>query len=208
MSILSKLAYALNRRDEVPNKELADLIVKKNDKKAVTELIENLHNKNKNIQSDCIKTLYEIGERKPALLEDHVTPFVAMLKSPNNRMIWGAMSALDKICGVQSAAIYKVLPEILDAADKGSVITKDNAVSILSRLAVEKRFADEALPLLLEQLRHCPTNQLPMYAENAVGVISEKYKNDFIKVLTKRIAEIEKETKQKRVEKVKKKLKK
>jgi uncharacterized protein YfcZ (UPF0381/DUF406 family) len=206
MSILPKLASALGRRDEIPNQQLAAEIVKKNDKKAVTELIENLNNKNKQIKSDCIKTLYEIGEIKPALISDHIPAFKTLLKHKDNRMIWGGMSALDRICSVNPAGIYKILPHILDAADTGTVITKDNAVSILTRLASDKRYANEALPLLLEQLRNCASNQLAMYAENAIAVIPDNHKKDFIHMLTRRIPGIEKETKQKRIEKVIKKL--
>jgi hypothetical protein len=49
MSILNQLATALNRRDEVPNQELAKKIVKSKDKDAVKELVDNLNNKDKNI---------------------------------------------------------------------------------------------------------------------------------------------------------------
>jgi hypothetical protein len=202
MSVLSKLSFALGRRDEVPNQELAAIIAKKNDKKAVTELVFNLQNKNKNIQSDCIKALYEIGELNPAMLSHHIKEFVGLLDHTNNRMIWGGMSALARIAPHDPAGIYKFLPRIMDAADKGSVITKDNAVSILITLAKEKKYSAEALSLLLDQLRNSPTNQLPMYAENAIEVIDDKHKEDFIKILTIRIREIEKETKQKRMEKV------
>ena len=64
MSVLDRLASSLGRRDEVPNQILAKQIVAKNDKVAVKELAENLSNKDKNIQSDCIKFLYVIGEQK------------------------------------------------------------------------------------------------------------------------------------------------
>jgi hypothetical protein len=57
MAVINKLATSLNRRDEIPNQELAKQIANSNDKKAVKELIENLNNKNKNIQSDCIKVI-------------------------------------------------------------------------------------------------------------------------------------------------------
>lgn len=208
MSVLNKLAYALNRRDEVPNQELADAIVKKKDRKGVEELVLNLGNKNKSIQSDCIKTLYEIGERDPGLLSGQIKAFVTLLDHSNNRMVWGGMSALARIAPTDPSGIYKHLAKIMEAADKGSVITKDNAVRILITLADDKRYSEEALSFLLDQLRNCPTNQLPMYAESAIDVMRLKYKDDFIRVLTKRIPEIEKETKQKRVENVIKKLKK
>ncbi|HKR58976.1 MAG TPA: hypothetical protein VJS64_04525, partial [Pyrinomonadaceae bacterium] len=60
MTILDKLATSLGRRDEVPNQALAAEIVRAKNKDAVEELAENLTNKNKGIQSDCIKVLYEV----------------------------------------------------------------------------------------------------------------------------------------------------
>jgi hypothetical protein len=206
MSVIEKLASSLGKRDEVPNQELAKQIIKKNDAKSINELVENLANKDKNIQSDCIKVLYEIGEQVPELISKYDKQFIDLLESKNNRLVWGALTALDGIASANPAGIYKNLGKILIAADKGSVIAKDHAVSILIKLASDKKYADEALTLLLDQLKVCATNQLPMYAENATPVISEKYKNDFVKILSSRIVEIEKETKQKRVEKVIKKI--
>ena len=55
MSVISKLASSLNRKDEVPNQELAQQIIKSNNKKAIKELVENLSNRDTKIQSDCIK---------------------------------------------------------------------------------------------------------------------------------------------------------
>jgi hypothetical protein len=207
-SILPKLASSLGRRDEVPNQELAAAIAKSNNKLAVTELVANLDNKSSRIKSDCIKTLYEIGEIKPELLAGHINDFKKFLTHKDNRMVWGGMSALEVICAIDPAGIYKILPEIMDAADTGSVITKDNAVKILARLAGNKRYAKDAMPLLLEQIRNAPANQLPMYAEIALEATGNNTKQGFIETLTKRLPGIEKETKKARVEKVIKKLKK
>ena len=68
MTIISRLASSLNRRDEVPNQALAIEIAANADGNAVAELVENLGHKNKNIRHDCIKVLYEIGERVPSLI--------------------------------------------------------------------------------------------------------------------------------------------
>jgi hypothetical protein len=61
MSTLDKLAHSLGRRDEVPNQELARELAAKKDKKGIREVAENLWHKDKNIQADCIKVLYEVG---------------------------------------------------------------------------------------------------------------------------------------------------
>ena len=206
MSILNKLATSLNRRDEVPNQQLAKQIVEKKDTAAVKELFENLNNKSKDIQHDCIKVLYEIGERKPAMIAGYVKEFITLLESKNNRLQWGGMLALDKIALEDPKAIYSVLGKIISAADKGSVITRDGAVSILIKLCTLKQYSSAAFSLLVEQLLNSPTNQLPMYAENAIPIINEKIKSIFIKTLLSRIEEIEKDTGRKRIEKVIKKI--
>jgi hypothetical protein len=206
MTVIIKLASSLNRRDEKPNQELAKQIASKNDKKAVNELVENLSNKDKNIQSDCIKVLYEIGESKSSLIADYAKDFIALLDNKNNRLQWGAMTALDSITLENPKIIYSALAKIVAMTDTGSVITRDHAVSILIKLCSYREYASDAFPLLIGQLKKCPTNQLPMYAENAIPVITEKYKTVFIKTLTSRLDDIEKETKRTRVEKVIKKL--
>lgn len=202
MSIIPFLACSLNRRDEEPNEQLAIQISEKGDTKAVAELVEHLAHKDKNIQSDCIKVLDEIGKRKPELIAAYDGVFIDLLNHKNNRLVWGAMCTLDCIASLNPHQIYAHLPKILETADKGSVITKDHAMSILTKLADIPQYADEAIALLLDYFKTCATNQLPMYAENAVGVISPAYKAECIRILQSRIPEIEKESKEKRVEKV------
>lgn len=206
MSIINKLASSLNRRDEVPNQELAQQVALAKDKGAVKELVENLSHKNKDIQSDCIKVLYEIGETDPALIAPYVKEFVCLLEHKNNRLQWGAMTALDSITLEVSKDVYASLSKIVLAADKGSVITKDHAVSILIKLCSLKQYAGNAFVLLNEQLLGSPANQLPAYAEKAIPVITEQNRKQFLQTLTLRLDDIEKDTKRKRVEKVIKKL--
>ncbi|MOA10607.1 hypothetical protein D3C78_1305040 [compost metagenome] len=196
------MASALNRNDEVPNQELALRIVKNDDVEAIKELVDNLKNKSKDIQKDCIKVLYEVGEKKPALIAGYVNVFFELLKNKNNRLQWGGMTALSSITLHDPAAIVEQLVKIIDAADNGSVITKDQAVAILIKLGSMDKYAEDAFSLLVEQLKSCPTNQLPMYAENAKPIVNEQNKEFFINTLSSRLNEIEKESKRKRVEKV------
>jgi hypothetical protein len=202
MTIIGKLATSLNRKDESPNQELAKYIADHEDKGAVKELVDNLHNSDKNIQSDCIKVLYEIGDIKPSLIVEYSKEFLTLLDHGNNRLVWGAMTALDVITVENPEAIYLSLAKIVDIADKGSVITKDHAVNILIKLCSVEHYADNAFRLLIEQLKKCPTNQLPLYAENAVSIINDKNKALFIETLISRLGDIEKDTKRKRVEKL------
>ena len=202
MSIINKLASSLNRRDEVPNQELAKQIADSGDTKSIQELVDNLSNKSKDIQNDCIKVLYEIGEKKPLLIAGYAKNFIELLDSKNNRLQWGAMTAINTISLENPKAIYSAITKIIEAADKGSVITKDYAVNILINLCSFKQYADNCFSLLIEQLLNSATNQLPMYAEKAIPVINENNKKLFVKTLASRLDDIEKDTKRKRVEKV------
>lgn len=190
MSIIPKLATSLNRRDEVPNQQVAIEIVRRHDTRAIAELIENLANKNKGIRHDCIKVLYEVGYAKPGLIAGYGKTFLELLANPDNRLQWGAMTALGCIASETPDNIYAALPKIIDAADRGSVITRDQCVSILITLSVMDKYADETFPLLLEQMMTCPPNQLPMYAENAIPIVNPVNREAFVKVLASRLDEL------------------
>jgi hypothetical protein len=196
------LASSLGRRDEGPNVELALRIAKTEDKSAIKELVENLSNKNEDVQSDCIKVLYEIGDKKPKLISGFVRHFLALLGSKNNRLVWGAMTALDSITLEEPAAIVDNLVKLNEIANKGSVITRDHAVSILTKLASIRKYEAKAVPLLIEQLENSPGNQLPMYAEGLPPIVNDGNRGVFMKTLGSRLGSLEKESKRKRVEKV------
>ena len=202
MTVLNKLATALERKDEEPNIKLAIQISEENDVSGIKELVENLSNKSKDIQNDCIKVLYEIGERKPTLLIEYTNEFLKLLSSKNNRLQWGAMTALSSIVLENPQTIFDALQTILSAGEKGSVITRDQVVNILIKLCSIEEYKERAFEYLIQQLQTSQTNQLPMYAERAMPIINQQNKQIFIMTLNARINEIEKETKRKRVEKV------
>ncbi|HUS02911.1 MAG TPA: hypothetical protein VMY77_14335 [Chitinophagaceae bacterium] len=206
MNVIDKLASSLNRRDEVPNQNLARELADKNNTAAIREILKNLTNKNKNIQSDCIKVLYEIAVLKPRLVSEYLNVFLTLIENPNNRLVWGAMMAIDHITLQKPKEVYNALPKIIAAADKGSVISRDHCVGILIKLSSVKEYAKDAFDLLSEQLKNCPVNQLAMYAENASSVINETTRIAFIKTLQARLKDVEKDSQQKRIEKVIKKL--
>ncbi|MCB0711961.1 MAG: hypothetical protein KDD67_06495 [Ignavibacteriae bacterium] len=202
MSILNQLSSSLNRRDEIPNQELARALAEKGDRKGVREVVGALQSGNQNIKNDCIKVLYEVGELKPELISEYLPLFVDLLKSKNNRLVWGGMTALSTLTTLESAILYERLPEIIDGAYRGSVIAKDHAVKILVALAGVKEYTDDVQLLLLDRLRTSPDNQFPTYAEKTGQVITEPHKSLFLSILHARLEEIEQESKRKRVEKV------
>jgi len=207
MSVLEELATALGRRDEVPNQELARRIVRQRNAAAVKELVDNLANKDKAIQSDCIKVLYEIGEANPDLIAKYYQAFSKLLESKSNRLVWGAMIALDTITLKQSKGVHGMLPKILEVADNsGSVIARDHAVGILAKLATLKPYKNDCVALLIEQLMRCPNNQFAMYVEMSAPVIDPDKRKRFRQVIETRMQELERESQKKRVAKVLKKL--
>jgi hypothetical protein len=208
MKAIDLLATSLNLGDDKPNQELAEGIIKSNRTDWVQELVENLGNRDKNIQSDCIKVLYEIGERGAGfLIAPYIKTFGDLLESKNNRLVWGAMYALDSIASVNPSGINSILPAICKAIDKGSVITIEGGVSILAKLAAVNEFTETAFPLLLEQLKRCPAKQLPMYAEKSVKAINASNKSHFVYLLRERYSEMDRDSQKKRLDKVLKSLK-
>jgi hypothetical protein len=199
---MDRLASALDRRDEAPNVELAEEISRKGDRKAVAELVRNLGNKDQNIRNDCIRVLYEVGQRDPKMISEFAGEFGRLLESKDNRMVWGAMTALDAICGVAPEDVFELLPRVVATADAGSVITRDHAVGILAKLAGHDKYAGKCAPLLLRQLEACPDNQLPMYAEKSLPSLKLSNGAGFSKVLTKRLKGLRKASQKRRVQNV------
>jgi hypothetical protein len=186
MSVLDRLANALGRNDERPNVELAAELAQSGDAAAIAELASALTSGTSAVQNDAIKALYEIGALRPELIASHAQKFFALLASRNNRNVWGALQAIESISATTPDAVFGQLAAILSAADAGSVIAKDKAMQILATLA-GKGHADTALPLLIARLEHAAVNQLPMYAELAAPVMTDKYKRPFEAALKHRL---------------------
>ena len=204
MSVLGKLASALDRNDERPNVELAEALVAKPDKRAIAELAGALSTGTVAVQNDAIKVLYEIGERVPELVAPHAEAFFALLGSKNNRNVWGALSAIDTIASVRAKEVAAQLKPLLAAADKGSVIAKDKAMSTLSKLA--QAGEPKAMPALLDRLAEAAANQFPMYAEFAAAAVTPPHKAKLVAILETRLKSIDAPAKRARVEKLLRKL--
>jgi hypothetical protein len=87
--VLERIAFFQNKRDEVPHQHLAKELAETENREGIKEIAANLQSKNPNVKSDCLKVLYEIGYLKPALIANYTSDFLALLKSKNNRMVWG-----------------------------------------------------------------------------------------------------------------------
>jgi len=191
MAVLDRLATFQKRRDEVPNQELARDLAARKDKAGIREVAENLRNKNKGIQADCIKVLYEIGYLNPDLIADFAEDFISLLKSHNNRLVWGGMIALSTLADKRAAVLFDHLAEIQKAVKTGSVITVDNGVATLARVAsVSDKYDQAIFPFLLQHLKSCRPKDVAQHSEKSLPAVKTSNKEKFIKVLEKRMEDL------------------
>lgn len=202
MSVLNRIAYLQNRRDEVPNQELARELAEQKDREGIREIAENLWNKDKNIQADCIKVLYEIGYIDPSLIADYAEDYLKLLKSRNNRLVWGGMTALSTIADIRAEELFNHLQELHSAIEHGSVITVDGGILTLARIAsTREEFRQAIFPYLLIHLETCRPKDVPQHAEKSLAAVDASNKEDFIAILEKRMEDLT-ATQVKRVKKV------
>ena len=191
VSVLNRLASSLGRRDEVPNQELARDLAAKRDKAGIREIAENLWNKDKNIQADCIKVLYEIGYIEPKLIAEYAEDFAKLLKSRNNRLVWGGMTVLAEVARANPDAVFKYLDQIKKAKETGSVITVDNAISTLAwTAAANGKYNETIFPYLLRHLAGCRPKEVPQHSEKTLPAVNVGNKVEFMKVLEKRMEDL------------------
>lgn len=190
MSVLDRIAYFQNRRDEVPNRELARDLATRKDFDGIREIAENLWNKDKNVQADCVKVLYEIGYIDPSLIAGYGEDFLKLLKSRNNRLAWGGMIALSTVAELKADLIHAHLDQILKAMDSGSVITVDHAVKALALAASRDAYRPAIFPHLLEHLQTCRPKDVPQHAEKSLPAVNLGNKDEFIAVLEQRFEDL------------------
>jgi hypothetical protein len=188
MSALDKIAYFQNRHDEVPNQELARELADTKDKASLREIAANLWNQNPNIQSDCLKVLYETGYLNPELIADYWNDFLKLLHSKNNRLVWGSMIALSTIAALRADELYQHLDEIKVAMQHGSVITVDGSVKTLAAIAAHRdTYRAEIFPYLLQHLKTCRPKDVPQHAEKVLVAVNAENRIAFVKVIEKRM---------------------
>ena len=204
--IEDQLATTLGRSDEGPNIATAEKIAKSSDAAEMKELMGLLNHKSSAIRNDAIKVIYEVAVRKIELVTPYMYKILHLLDHKDNRMRWGAMTALSAIARSRPDLISSHLPRIVEAMDTGSVITRDHGIYILCHVSTLPSYHEDCIELLLEQIEKGPVNQVPLYAEQTAGIITDPYKNRFIKILSSRRDVLEIPSKQKRVEKLIKKL--
>lgn len=191
MSTLDRIAYFLNRRDEVPNQELARELAETKNQAGIREIAAHLWDKNQSIRSDCLKVLYEIGYLQPDLIADYVGDFLRLLQDKDNRMIWGAMIGLATIADRRAKEIWAHVDEVMAAVEHGSLITVVWGVKTLAGVAATSRpYRKQIFPFLLTQLRTCLPRDVPMHAESILRAVDTGNQTEFLSVLDARQSEL------------------
>lgn len=186
-AVFSKLASALGRRDEVPNVLLAEHIVAAADRKSISSLVSGLISTDRATAYDCIKVLYEVAERAPHLVAEHAKRFVALLDREENRLAWGGMTALNAIATEAPAELFRARAKIMSSIRNGSVITQDNGIQALARVASRSsRHRRVLVPFLLEHLATCRSKDVPQRAERIQPAIDRTHLDAFLGVLAQR----------------------
>lgn len=98
MSVITRLASVFGRRNGGPNQELARDLTEARAVDSVRELVVSLGNPDRNIQSDCVKVLYQIGTSLPNSSRNMWKSFWFLLESKNNRLVWGDDRAVNDSC--------------------------------------------------------------------------------------------------------------
>jgi hypothetical protein len=191
MSVLSRIACFQNRRDEAPNQELARELAATRNQDDIREIADNLGHENPNVESDCLKVLYEIGYLAPDLIADYVDRFLALLKHKNNRMVWGGMIALATIADLRPTEIWNEVDAVITAVDYGTVITEVWGIKTLARVAAaDAAYSQRLFPLLMNYLKVCLPRDVPMHAESIVPAVNAGHKDETLAVLEARKTEM------------------
>jgi len=188
MTVITKLACMQGRKDTEPNQILSGELVEKHDADGIREVVENLWNKDKRIQSDCASVLEEVGRLAPELIEDYVSDFLKLLSSKNNRLVWGSMILLAMVADRKPAELFNHRDDIIKAIERGSVITQDNGIKTLAIVASVNETYNEALfPFLIAHLQSCRPKSIPQHAESIARSVTPVNQEQFVEVLNQRI---------------------
>jgi hypothetical protein len=191
MSVLPRLAGAQGRKDEEPNKELARELVEEKDVDGIREVAENLWNEDKRVRTDCLSVLEQVGLLSPEMIEDYAHDFIELLFARDNRLVWAAMINLALVADRKPDEVFVRYDEIVGVIDKGSVITRDNGMKVLAKVAAARGEYDQVImPYLLEQLASCRAKSVPQHAESIRVAVGPEYEDQYLAILEGRLDEL------------------
>jgi hypothetical protein len=87
--------------------------------------------------------------------------------------------------------IMERMEELIDVIDKGSVITRDNGMKILSRAGgANPEYNQRVFPFLIDQLRLCRPKSLPQFAESVYIAVNPANQDQYLAILDQRLDEL------------------
>ncbi|MEA3439899.1 MAG: hypothetical protein U9R58_06420 [Chloroflexota bacterium] len=188
MSVLPRLSSMQGRKDEELNKDLGRELVEKNDADGIREIAENLWNQDKQIQTDCLSVLEQVGLSAPELIEDYVSDLLQLIFCNDNRLVWAAMINLALVADRKPQEIFEQYDDIVKVIERGSVITKDNGIKTLARVAAANAEYNEVVfPYLVEQLKSCRSKSVSQYAESISVAVTTDNQEQYLEVLNERL---------------------
>jgi len=191
MTAIEKIAFFQNIRSEIPNQQLAQELAFAEDVNGIQEIVDNLSHKNRNVRSDCLKVLYEIGYLKPYLIRPYVQDLLSLLHDKENRMVWGAFIALATIAKLSPDEIWKQIDTLLEKFDHGSVITVVWGIKLFASLASTKQeYSKKLFPVMVRTLETCIPRDIPTHAENMLPTINAGNQKIIFSLLTSRQKEM------------------
>lgn len=187
MSIQNQLAHSLGRKDQVPNKALAQSIADAEYMSGLNKLIQFIESGPiDRLQMDAMLAIAYVAEQKPQLVVDHVDFLISKLNDPINRVIWGSMIALAHMADLVSDKLFEALPKVIDAMDAGTVVTRDFGFRILVSLYKVEQFCDDVFYIISDQIILAPSNQLGQYVERMIPIVKVDHKKKLIAILEER----------------------
>jgi hypothetical protein len=187
MSLVPRLSSQQGRRDEEPNKDLARELVEEHSIEGIREIGENLWNEDRRIQIDCLAVLEQVGLLAPELIADYVPDFLRLAFSGDNRLVWAAMINLALVADRKSQEVFEHYGDLVQVIENGSVITQDNGIKILARVAsTNAEYNQTIFPFLIEQLQTCRSKSVPQYAESIEVAVTLGNQAQFLAILNQR----------------------
>ncbi len=191
MSVLEKIAFFQKRRDEVPNQLLAKELAANDDQAGIAEIADNLNNLDRNISSDCLKVMYEIGYIKPELVAPYVQEFLHLLDHKDNRKVWGAMIALATVADIKHAEIAPHTPQVIKIFQKGTLITTVWGMRVLAKVASSHPELEKTIVPELEQvLKTCLARDVPTHLESMLPALNAANAARFLEIVEQRQPEM------------------
>lgn len=189
--VLEKVGFFMNCQGEEANIALAEELCRNNDKEGIEEIVASLNHKDKRVANDCIKVLYEIGERKPELIANYWEVFVTLLSSKENRLVWGAMTALASMAQIKADLLYPYVNKIVRAMNQGSVITVDQSVTVLAKISGKNEtYSRQIVPILMDHIRHCRPKELAQHAQRMEICINQRNAEEFFEIIDQRRGDV------------------